>query len=385
MTTRTMRDRPEVGGGTRYALNGSAVFLHKEGGSNVVHRLPASTYVVKEEPMSKMLYLDRIDDFLMPEKIYGDAQAQAERILGTFEDRPAATGVLFLGEKGSGKSLTAKLVCEMARRKGIPTILITDRRAGQAFNQFIQAIDQPAIVLFDEFDKVYPNRPFDDDDDDGQIKSATQDTLLTLLDGTYQTKKLFLFTANDRFKISRHMLNRPGRLYYLFEFSGLTEEFVDDYCADCLNDQSHVPAIQSLRNVLTMSFDMLSSLVEEMNRYGETPRQVLSVLNIRPDHRITTFRGEVLIGGKKAILRDENYLVQMDPFSGRHNLPYYESEQAKKNGDDSYVTIDAADMLRSVDAKTGVYTYEHGNIQVRLTRVQDSSYDFRNALAVGYD
>jgi hypothetical protein len=142
---------------------------------------------------------------------------------------------------------------------------------GDAFNNFLQSIDQPCAILFDEFEKVY----------EGKLQAG----LLTLLDGVFSSKKLFLLTCNDSYRIDSHMKNRPGRLFYMFKFTGLSQEFIEEYCQDCLNDKTQIPAICRVTNIFNQfNFDMLAALVEEMNRYNETPQEALSVLNILPEN-----------------------------------------------------------------------------------------------------
>src|SRR4029078_12619167 len=80
------------------------------------------------------------------------------------------TGALMVGEKGSGKSLLAKLVSANSQEKGLPTLIIPRPWCGDMFNRFLQSIEQPTVILFDEFEKVYPYNfagSRDPDDDDG--------------------------------------------------------------------------------------------------------------------------------------------------------------------------------------------------------------------------
>ena len=64
-------------------------------------KLPLGTYIVDVVPMSNELYLKRIDNYKKPELIFGDVIKKTERIIHTFEDRIANTGVLLHGLKGS--------------------------------------------------------------------------------------------------------------------------------------------------------------------------------------------------------------------------------------------------------------------------------------------
>jgi hypothetical protein len=79
------------------------------------------------------------------------------------------------------------------------------------------------------------------------------------------------------------MRNRPGRIYYLIDYKGIPEDFIVEYCTDNLEAKQHIPAIVRVSKMFNeFNFDMLKAMVEEMNRYNETPEQVLEMLNARP-------------------------------------------------------------------------------------------------------
>lgn len=254
---------------TQYNLQGSAVRLYNDLDLNIVQELPVDMYTVSFHPMQGY-WLTRMPHFDLPSKIYGDANDMSSRILNTFKDREGSTGALLSGVKGSGKSLTMKLTALKALKEGFPVVVVNAAYCGQQFNEFIAALDQPIVLIFDEFEKVYD--------------SNAQNELLTLFDGVYTSKKLFMLTANDTFRISQYMTNRPGRIYYNIEYKGLTAEFITEFCNDVLKDKSHVDDI--LRYAATFSdfnFDMLKAICEELNRYGEKVKDLLRVLNIRHD------------------------------------------------------------------------------------------------------
>jgi len=232
--------------------------------------LPAGNYIIKENPMSGELFLEHISDFEIKGKTYGDHMTNCRRILDTFGDRPATTGVMLTGEKGSGKSLLAKAVSIEGAKTGIPTIVINAPFHGDKFNAFMQTIDQPCIVLFDEFEKVY--------------SSDEQEAILTLLDGVFPSKKLFMLTCNDKWRVDSHMRNRPGRIYYMIDYKGLDMAFIVEYCEDNLKAKEHITKLCSIASLFNQfNFDMLKALVEEMNRYNETPEQALKMLNAKPE------------------------------------------------------------------------------------------------------
>jgi len=234
--------------------------------------LPAETYTVKFDERASEFYLEQIENFELPGKIYGNNTDYSKRILNTFENRPGSTGVLLSGIKGAGKTLLAKQTAVAARAKGIPTIVINHNWHGDEFNSFIQSITTPAIIMFDEFEKIYDYQ--------------TQRKILTLFDGVFFTRKLFMITTNTDRDISEFMKNRPGRVYYNFQFDTLGQDFVSEFLEDRLEDKSQIDDILKYTKVFSFfNFDMLNAVVEEMNRYGETLPEVLEVLNIKPENR----------------------------------------------------------------------------------------------------
>jgi hypothetical protein len=237
-----------------------------------IHRkLPVGNYVIKLNEMSGELYLEGIDDFTIPSKIYGNCLKHTDKIIRTFKDRDNATGVMMTGEKGSGKTLLTKNVSIQLAKQGIPTIVINAPWHGDKFNTFIQNIEQPCAILFDEFEKTYNERD-------------EQEAILTLLDGVFPTKKLFMLTCNDKWRIDQHMRNRPGRIYYMMDFKGLDADFIRQYCNDNLGNKVHTETIINVGGLFAeFNFDMLKALVEEMNRYNESPQEALEMLNAKPE------------------------------------------------------------------------------------------------------
>jgi len=339
-------------------------------------KLPAGNYVVKEMPMDGPLYLEHIESFEIKGKRYGDLDKNTDRILNTFMDRTASTGVMLAGEKGSGKSLLAKnLAIEGAKRLDIPTIVINAPWVGDKFNAFMQTIEQPCIVLFDEFEKVY--------------NSDDQEQALTLLDGVFPSKKLFVLTCNDKWRIDQHMRNRPGRLFYMIDYKGLDAAFITEYCMDNLKAElkKHTEKLCQIAALFAQfNFDMLKATVEEMNRYNETPEDALRMLNVKPEFDSgNKFTVKLIKDG--AELADTDLETQEwsgNPLQGLVQVHYKKFEDEKdEDGDFNWdwerIRFSPADLTK-IDSSTGKFVFvgKDGTTLV-LNKIKEKSYSYYDA------
>lgn len=358
---------------TYFLKSGNTYTVSKKEALDLREKLPAGNYVIKKNEMTNQLYLEQIDKFEINGKIYGDATKRADRILYSFEDRPSTTGVMLTGEKGSGKTLLAKMLSVKGYEKGYPTIVINQPWCGEQFNAFIQTIEQPVIVVFDEFEKVY-------DEHD-------QELMLTLLDGVYPTKKLFVLTCNDKWRVNSHMRNRPGRVFYSLEYKGLEESFIREYCQDNLNNKDHIEKIVGIAGTFDQfNFDMLKALVEEMNRFNETPQEAMTMLNTKPEYGASSrYTMKLVINGEevKQTNFEDGGEWEGNPLNKTVGISYkvLENEGTEdEEWDWESIRFTPAE-LKKIDGNGTKYIFTNDKgASLILTKVKEKTYTYWDAL-----
>jgi hypothetical protein len=359
--------------GTKFLKRGATWTTISDEALDMHDALPADHYIVCFNGQTGQFYLEVAAGFDLPGKLYGDTDKQAVRILRTFADRPNSTGLLLSGEKGSGKTLLAKVLANKGIETGYPTLIINSPFHGDNFNAFIQGLTQPCIILFDEFEKVFSREQ--------------QEAILTLLDGVFPSKKLFIFTCNDRYKINDHMINRPGRIYYRIEYKGLACDFITEYCNDNLKHPEHTKHVCTIAATFEeFNFDILKAIVEEMNRYGEDPFDALKMLNAQPTRQNKSkFTIELTKDGVKIENAKSNStwteIYEGNPLSEKDIRIIYEVKVEDSEDDDRWNDINimfGQDNLTKFEPTIGKFTYQKDGMILILTKQAENAWEYGN-------
>ena len=237
-------------------FNGMVQISQIDPNSTTDHLRPG-VYTLRYSMMSGF-YLEVEHTPKIPSELYGNVVERADLIINTYKDRSVSTGVLAIGNKGSGKTLLTTIISSKLVTDGVPVILIPAGYSGAGFNSFLAHLGN-CCLIFDEFAKLYDND-----------KNAQND-LLTLFDGTKSTKRLILLTENDEYNINSFLLGRPGRILYKFNYGALALEVVEEVLdANGIKDEAKAQMLHYSTDIDGMSMDILKALIDEHLRYPET-------------------------------------------------------------------------------------------------------------------
>lgn len=217
--------------------------------------------------------------FVLPEKVYDVEKSLINRIKTTFNTFNKNFGVVLKGLKGTGKTITAKLV---ANELEIPVILVTKYFSN--LGNFINSINQDIILMFDEFEKTYDfynSNEYDNENQEGNGSNISN--LLTLMDGVFTSnyRRLFILTTNKKW-LPDAMVARPSRIRYIKDFDSISKEAILEILDDILENKEHIPAIlEILESLEVITIDIVKSMAEEANLYKSANTELYSFFNIK--------------------------------------------------------------------------------------------------------
>lgn len=313
--------------------------------------LPLGTYMLKYDDREG-LYLEKTTDFELPKKIYGDTSI-VDRWLKGYHHYSRNTGILLNGIKGSGKTLLAK---KCAIDAHLPIIIIPQPYSDDEFIAFMtnKALGD-CVIMIDEFEKIYTD----------MYKSGP--AILSILDGVGNTHHLFILTSNS-FNVEDTLINRPSRIRYYTQFNSLDQSIVNEVIDDLLEDKFQVEGLLNiLSNIGIVTYDILISIITEMNLHGESAKEVSKYLNItNEDVRTVVFEvwkgkrykidKEVFLTINKPIRIIRNFSVIKDP---EYCDEYYQDKDSEYKGLPEEVFVEYNELSR-INADTWYVKNDYG-------------------------
>lgn len=238
--------------------------------STPIETLENVVYTVKYDEQTDEFYLEKSPDLKIPNPLYGTF-TDVDIWLKSYKAYNQSMGVLLTGLKGSGKTVEMSI---LAKRAEAPIIKVPTGYAGPKFIEFLQSKDfTGSVVIIDEFEKLYS----------GRSKKPDQEALLTLLDGVTKTKLLFILTSNDSF-VSTYLENRLGRIKFKKSYGSLDNSIKEAVIEDLLENKEHKDSIEVFFSVIGYcTYDLLVTLLKDMNLYGQPANYFLNLYNVTPD------------------------------------------------------------------------------------------------------
>lgn len=268
--------------------------------SQTTKELAPAIYTLEYDSNRNTLYLKYLEDeFKFDFKIYGLESSFISRCVKTYNNTKGNMGILLNGVKGTGKTVTAKMLCNELK---MPVILINNQFGGM--NTFLSNIPQDIVVFIDEYEKVYKKDDDFDFDDNNALEKADS-SLLSLMDGVYKTenRRFFMLTTNKLW-INGNLLNRPSRLRYLKNFADLNLVQINEIIDDFLIYKEHREDIISfLKPLEIITVDIVKTIVSEINIFNESPFVCCKDLNVQTKDDVYTVTK--IENNQETILTDE--------------------------------------------------------------------------------
>lgn len=239
----------------------------------ILNKLQPSVYELDFDNKSRECYLKRNSDLSLPKKIYPLDEELIEISTDDFISNNSNLGILLIGNKGQGKSVTAKRII---KKINIPVITINKSLPDDInFISYLSTIKQDFILFIDEFEKIFPINLHVNKD------IHTQESFLSFMDGTNKidNKILFLLCSND--KINDYLINRPSRIKYLKEYFELDQKVFDHITDDLLNNKDYYDDLKKNVSMLNLNVDTLIEIIKLSNKLNKPYSDFKDIFNYK--------------------------------------------------------------------------------------------------------
>ena len=324
-------------------INESGTFFPVSGDTRLLESPGSGVFVVVQisTPMMKRIGLKKIGEkFDFDFKLYELGSDPIIKLVkktwnsDTFIEGNKNLGVIFNGIKGTGKTISAKLLCNAI---GLSVVIVQNN--GDGLLPFLQSLNFECVVFIDEAEKTFK-------------KGEDDDIFLRLIDGVYNAcRRLYILTTNQ-LTLNDNLLGRPGRIRYRFEFSNLLPEAIEEYLKDNLRpdmvDQKE-KILQQIDLLEISTIDILKALVDEVNIHGQLPeKQCLNIPVAKFAYEILKFHYLENVDAKTEVM---NYIRSKMAESNYSSMNEWINKWESNDGEK-----DAVDLLSDKFGYVSIHT-----------------------------
>jgi hypothetical protein len=230
--------------------------------SQEFEKLENAIYTVGLDDYGRFYLVKNSDGFTFNYKLYGLESELIARIIKTYEATNSNLGVLLNGLKGTGKTVSSKVIATQLNQ---PTILVDSHIKG--IHTFLNSISQNITIFIDEYEKIF----------------GDSSAMLTIMDGALNSefRRVFLLTTNELY-VEKNLIQRPGRIRYLKKFEDLKPAIVEEIVDDVLiHTQFKKECINFISNLETITVDIVKAIINEVNIHEEGPSAFESIFNVK--------------------------------------------------------------------------------------------------------
>jgi len=359
--------------------NQTKIFLNDSGTVRVIEldkdtiqeSLAPAIYEVNYSQMMGYYLTYITDKYKLPKHILGSTNKRVNKIINTYNNESNKnTGVLLLGEKGSGKTLLSQVLANKMIGQGVPVITVNTQFSGSSFISFIKSLDNICLI-FDEFDKHYYRIKDEGEADD------TQTEILKIFEDNNdkKSKNLNVIIANNEYRVSDFLIDRPSRFKYRWSYNKVEPEVIEELCyIHNLDATKTKQLVDYSKSVKLFSFDILESIIKECLLYtDEDFDNIIKDMNVPEVRQDIKYKiEEVEYKGKKYKAQKEVYI-----YNFFNLLKIYDAIQNENipNESKSY----SLDECIYSDGTTEIYSIMRNQMLIKVTKVFET-VNYRNLL-----
>jgi len=235
--------------------------------TNIISGLPLGVYVPRISP-TRGIYLSKTNDFqYLPE--YYLLDKFEEYVLTAYKSSSKSIGASYLGLKGSGKTKRAH---KLALDSGLPIIYLQDFSVlGQSGWKDIIGSDlfNDVVVFIDEYEK--------------KLKEDTTIPLLEWLDGSVNTKQLFILIGNEQAnnRYANPLVDRLSRVLFKKTFDSLSLDNIKELVTKLSLRHNKDELVDAISCIPVLSLDNCLQIIKTTNLFIDEPIDtIIGILNI---------------------------------------------------------------------------------------------------------